>query len=173
VDAVKKWWGVGRGGRSQKNGFWSRWARGVYNGALPDTQLCCRQLRCHTRYRIDKRAFGLYGSSPSNTFAPFQNIDKTAKKKTLFVSAKNAKHKEGRITWEAGRGGHHLPLADSCCDGPTRIEPAMARCAAAKLQAVELLFFLFFLLQEVVDRPGWFHEAPARIAGARRVDSEL
>ena len=164
VDGVKKMVGVGRGGRSQKNGFWSRGARGVYNGALPATQLCCRQLRCHTRYRIDKRAFGLYGSSPSNTFAPFQNIDKTAKKKTLFVSAKNANHKEGRITWEAGRGGHHLPLADSCCDGPTRIEPAMA---------VELPFFILFLLQEVVDRPGWFHEAPARIAGARRVDSEL
>ena len=146
--------GVGRGGRSHK-----KWV--LVTVGAGGVQ---RRPAGHTRYRIDKRAFGLYGSSPSNTFAPFQNIDKTAKKKTLFVSAKNAKHKEGRITWEAGRGGHHLPLADSCCDGPTRIEPA---------KAVELPFFLIFLLQEVVDRPGWFHEAPARIAGARRVDSEL
>jgi len=151
----KKWWGVGRGGRSQKNGFWSRWVRGVYNGALPATQgtvltsvlLVCTEARRVTLLRLSKI------------------LTKRQKKRPSLSPLKNANHKEGRITWEAGRGGHHLPLADSCCDGPTRIEPA---------KAVELPFFYFiFLLQEVVDRPGWFHEAPARIAGARRVDSEL
>jgi len=77
-------------------GCWSRWTQSkkwvlvtVGAGGVQ------RRPAGHTRYRIDKRAFGLYGSSPSNTFAPFQNIDKTAKKKTLFVSAKKRESQRG------------------------------------------------------------------------------
>jgi len=113
VDAVKKM-GFGHGGRG-----------GCYNGAQPDTQgtvltsvlLVCTEARRVTLLRLSKI------------------LTKRQKKRPSLSPLKNANHKEGRITWEAGRGGHHLPLADSCCDGPTRIEPA---------KAVELLFFIFF-----------------------------
>ena len=45
-----------------KNGFWSRWARGVYNGALPDIQgtvltsvlLVCTEARRVTLLRLSK-----------------------------------------------------------------------------------------------------------------------
>jgi len=152
VDAVKKWWGVGRGGRSQKNGGvlvevdavkkmgFGHGGRGgcttapcrtrsfaagsfaVTQGTvLTSVLLVCTEARRVTLLRLSKI------------------LTKRQKKRPSLSPLKNANHKEGRITWEAGRGGHHLPLADSCCDGPTRIEPAMA----ALLQAVELPFFYF------------------------------
>jgi len=166
VDAVKKM-GFGHGGRGGCTTAPCR-TRSFAAGSFAVTQgtvltsvlLVCTEARRVTLLRLSKI------------------LTKRQKKRPSLSPLKNANHKEGRITWEAGRGGHHLPLADSCCDGPTRIEPAKAVDTAALLpgsSAACTFFFIFFifLLQEVVDRPGWFHEAPARIAGARRVDSEL
>jgi len=164
VDAVKKM-GFGHGGRGGCTTAPCR-PRSFAAGSFAVTQgtvltsvlLVCTEARRVTLLRLSKI------------------LTKRQKKRPSLSPLKNANHKEGRITWEAGRGGHHLPLADSCCDGPTRIEPAGGSghgSSAAWQLCCLYFFFLFFLLQEVVDRPGWFHEAPARIAGARRVDSEL
>jgi len=128
-------------------GCWSRWTKSKKMGFGHGGRGGCTTAPCRTR----SFAAGSFAATQGTVLTSVllvctearrvtllrlsKILTKRQKKRPSLSPLKNANHKEGRITWEAGRGGHHLPLADSCCDGPTRIEPAGGSGAT---------FFLFF-----------------------------